>query len=222
MNLVEILINHFRLPKPNLRKHTVALHLIFFREKRMSQARVLNAQELRKVLDHVATRRHSARNRVMLLLTHYAGMRVAEVAALRINDVLNDSGTIKPEIRLMPDQTKGKHARTVYLNERMQKELAQYTRLLKIKDASKPLFYTQKKDGFSANSLTQYFFYLYRAVGLEGCSSHSGRRSFLTGLANKGTAIHILKSLAGHRNISTTATYLYSSPDQLKAAVELV
>lgn len=222
LNLVEILINHFRLPKPNLRKHTVALHLIFFREKRMSQARVLNAQELRKVLDHVATRRHSARNRVMLLLTHYAGMRVAEVAALRINDVLNDSGTIKPEIRLMPDQTKGKHARTVYLNERMQKELAQYTRLLKIKDASKPLFYTQKKDGFSANSLTQYFFYLYRAVGLEGCSSHSGRRSFLTGLANKGTAIHILKSLAGHRNISTTATYLYSSPDQLKAAVELV
>ena len=222
LNLVKIFINHFRLPKPNLRKHTVALHLIFFREKRMSQARVLSAQELRKVLDHVATRRHSARNRVMLLLTHYAGMRVAEVAALRVNDVLNDSGTIKPEIRLMPDQTKGKHARTVYLNERMQKELAQYTRLLKIKDASKPLFYTQKKDGFSANSLTQYFFYLYRAVGLEGCSSHSGRRSFLTGLANKGTAIHILKSLAGHRNISTTATYLYSSPDQLKAAVELV
>ena len=188
----------------------------------MSQARVLNPQELRRVLDHVATRRHSARNRAMLLLTHYAGMRVAEVAALRINDVLNDSGTIKAEIRLMPDQTKGKHARTVYLNERMQKELAQYIRLLKIKDASKPLFYTQKKDGFSANSLTQYFFYLYRAVGLEGASSHSGRRSFLTGLANKGTAIHILKSLAGHRNISTTATYLYSSPDQLKAAVELI
>jgi integrase len=55
----------------------------------MSQARVLNPQELRRVLDHVATRRHSARNRAMLLLTHYAGMRVGEVAALRINDVLN-------------------------------------------------------------------------------------------------------------------------------------
>ena len=188
----------------------------------MSQARVLNPQELRRVLDHVATRRHSARNRAMLLLTHFAGMRVAEVAALRINDVLNDSGTIKPEIRLMPDQTKGKHARTVYLNERMQKELAQYIKVLKIRDISRPLFYTQKQAGFSANSLTQYFFYLYRAVGLEGASSHSGRRSFLTGLANKGTAIHILKSLAGHRNISTTATYLYSSPDQLKAAVELI
>jgi integrase/recombinase XerD len=176
----------------------------------MSQARVLNPTELRRVLDYVATRRHSARNRASLLLTHYAGMRVAEVAALRINDVLNNDSTIKSEIRLMPNQTKGKHARTVYLNEKMQKELAQYIK------------YTQKREGFSANTLTQYFFFLYRKVGLEGASSHSGRRSFLTGLANRGTAIHILKSLAGHRNISTTASYLYSSPTQLKAAVELV
>jgi len=188
----------------------------------MSQARILNQQELRRVLDHVATRRHSARNRAMLLLTHFAGMRVAEVAALRINDVLTSDNTVKAEVRLMPNQPKGKYARTVYLNERMQKELAKYIKTIRIKDPTLPLFYTQKQAGFSANSLTGYFFYLYRAVGLEGASSHSGRRSFLTGLANKGTAIHILKSLAGHRNISTTAAYLYSSPDQLKAAVELI
>jgi len=194
---------------------------ITFQGEHMSQARVLNPQELRRVLDHVAKRRHSARNRAMLLLTHYAGMRVGEVAALRINDVLNSDSTIKGELRLMPEQTKGKHARTVYLNERMQKELASYIRCLRIKDTARPLFYTQKQSGFSANSLAQYFFYLYRNVGLDGASSHSGRRSFLTGLANKGTAIHILKSLAGHRNISTTASYLYSNPSQLRAAVEL-
>jgi integrase/recombinase XerD len=188
----------------------------------MSQARVLNPQELRRVLDYIATRKHSLRNRAMLLLTHLAGMRVGEVASLCICDVLNGDKTIKAEIRLMPNQTKGKHPRTVYLNERIQKELAAYIRCIPIHDPTKPLFYTQKKAGFSANSLTQYFFYLYKNVGLEGASSHSGRRSFLTELANKGTAIHILKSLAGHRNISTTASYLYSSPDQLKAAVELV
>lgn len=188
----------------------------------MSQARTLNSTDLRRVLDYVATRKHSARNRCALLLTHYAGMRVGEVAALRICDVLNDSGSIKDEIRLKPDQTKGKYARTVYINARMQKELAQYIKCLRITDTSKPLFYTQKRAGFSANTLTQYFFFLYKKSGFENCSSHSGRRSFLTGLANKGTAIHILKSLAGHRNISTTASYLYSSPTQLKAAVELV
>ena len=61
-----------------------------------------------------------------------------------------------------------------------------------------------------------------KSSGIEGASSHSGRRTFLTSLANRGTAIHILKTLAGHRSISTTAAYLYSSPSQLKAAVELV
>ncbi len=188
----------------------------------MSQAKILNAAELRRVLDYVATRKHSARNRAMLLLTHFAGMRVAEVASLRLNDVLNDSGTIREEVRLKPDQTKGKYARTVYLNLRMQKELAQYIKTINTSDLQKPLFYTQKRASFSPNTLAQYFLFLYRNVGLEGASSHSGRRSFLTHLANKGTAIHILKSLAGHRNISTTAAYLYSSPDQLKAAVELV
>lgn len=188
----------------------------------MSQAKILNSVELRRVLDYVATRKHSARNRAMLLLTHFAGMRVAEVASLRLNDVLNDSGTVKEEVRLKPDQTKGKYARTVYLNLRIQKELAQYIKTINTSDLQKPLFYTQKRASFSPNTLAQYFLFLYRNVGLEGASSHSGRRSFLTHLANKGTAIHILKSLAGHRNISTTAAYLYSSPDQLKAAVELV
>ena len=88
---------------------------------------------------------------------------------------------------------------------------------------SYPFFSSQKsvKTGFSANSLAQTFALLYEGAGIEGASSHSGRRSFLTALANKGTAIHILKTLAGHRSIATTAAYLYSSPTQLKAAVEL-
>jgi len=87
-----------------------------------------------------------------------------------------------------------------------------------------PFFASQKsiKLGFSANSLAQTFALLYEGAELEGASSHSGRRTFLTNLANKGTAIHILKTLAGHRSISTTAAYLYSSPSQLKATVELV
>jgi len=76
------------------------------------------------------------------------------------------------------------------------------------------------RTGFSANSLAQTFALIYKGAGLEGDSSHSGRRTFLTNLANKGTAIHILKTLAWHRSISTTAAYLYSCPNLLKAAVE--
>jgi integrase/recombinase XerD len=193
-------------------------------DKTMAQAKTLTTAEIERLLTHINTRKYSARNRSMMLLTHWAGLRIGEVACLRWSDVMNLDGTVKDEIRLLPDMTKGRHARTVFINIKLREELQSYAALAKCVDRSYPFFASQKsvKAGFSANSLAQTFALLYEGAGLEGASSHSGRRTFLTNLANKGTAIHILKTLAGHRSISTTAAYLYSSPSQLKAAVELI
>jgi len=190
----------------------------------MAQAKTLTKEEITQVLDHIRTRRFAPRNRAMMLLTHLAGLRIGEVAGLRWSDVMNQDGTVKEEIRLLPDMTKGRHPRTVFVNIRLREELTAYAAQARCVDRSYPFFASQKsiKSGFGANSLAQAFALLYEGAGVEGASSHSGRRTFLTNLANKGTAIHILKTLAGHRSISTTAAYLYSSPSQLKAAVELV
>jgi integrase/recombinase XerD len=190
----------------------------------MAQAKTLTKEEITQVLDYIRTRRFAPRNRAMMLLTHLAGLRIGEVACLRWSDVMNQDGTVKEEIRLLPDMTKGRHARTVFVSIRLLEELAAYAAQARCVDRSYPFFASQKsiKSGFGANSLAQAFALLYEGAGVEGASSHSGRRTFLTNLANKGTAIHILKTLAGHRSISTTAAYLYSSPSQLKAAVELV
>jgi integrase/recombinase XerD len=190
----------------------------------MAQAKTLTKEELTRVLDYIRTRRFAPRNRAMMLLTHLAGLRIGEVACLRWSDVMNQDGTVKDEIRLLPDMTKGRHARTVFVSIRLREELSAYAAQAKCVDRSYPFFASQKsiKSGFGANSLAQAFALLYAGAGVEGASSHSGRRTFLTNLANKGTAIHILKTLAGHRSISTTAAYLYSSPSQLKAAVELI
>lgn len=190
----------------------------------MSQAKTLTAQELRRVTDYVATRKHAARNRAMLLTTHLAGMRVGEVAALRVSDVLDTDGKVRNEIRLDAEQTKGSRARVVFVCEKLQKELAKYLTLYTPHDHDQKLFYTQKrmKEGFNANTLTQHFHHLYRAVGIAGASSHSGRRSFITNLASKGVGVRVLMSLAGHRNISTTQAYIDVNDNQKRAAVELV
>jgi integrase/recombinase XerD len=190
----------------------------------MAQAKILHPADLASVLAFVSTQRHAARNRAVLLLTHYAGLRVGEVACLRWQDVVNGDGSVKDEIRLLPDMTKGRNARTVFVNKKLREELQAYAAQARCVDRSYPFFASQKsvRVGFSSNSLGQTIANIYRAAGYEGASSHSGRRSFLTTLANKGTAIHLLKTLAGHRNIATTAAYLYSSPAQLKAAVELI
>ena len=190
----------------------------------MAQAKTLSTAEIERLLAHINTRKYAARNRSMMLLTHWAGLRIGEVACLRWSDVTTTDGEIKDEIRLLPDMTKGRHARTVFVSMRLREELAAYAAQARCVDRCYPFFASQKsvRSGFNANSLAQTFALLYEGAGLEGASSHSGRRTFLTSLANKGTAIHILKTLAGHRSISTTAAYLYSSPAQLRAAVELV
>ena len=98
----------------------------------------------------------------MLLMTHHAGMRVGEVAALRYSDVMAADGTIVPEIRLSADQTKGSRSRVVYLPEKLRKELLNYVRTYRPQMPSMPLFYTQKSlNGWTANTLTQHFFHLY-------------------------------------------------------------
>jgi integrase/recombinase XerD len=190
----------------------------------MSQAKTLSSTDLDQVLAHIKTKNHAARNRAALLLTHLAGLRVGEVACIRWRDVTNMDGTVKDEIRLLPDMTKGRHARTVFVSAKLKAELQTYADQTKCVDREYHFFSSQKsiKKGFSANSLTQTFGQIYRDAGLEGATSHSGRRSFLTNLSNQNVPIHLLKTIAGHRSIQTTAAYLYSSPTQLRAAVELV
>ncbi len=135
-----------------------------------------------------------------MLLTHWAGLRIGEVACLRWSDATNSDGQVIDEIRLLPDMTKGRQARTVFVSAKLKAELQAYAAQAKCVNRNYPFFASQKsiKEGFSANSLAQKFALLYAGAGLEGASSHRGRRTFLTNLANKGKAIHLLKTLAGH------------------------
>jgi integrase/recombinase XerD len=157
------------------------------------------------------------------MTTFLSGMRVGEVASLRYKDIVDTDGAIRTEIRLSAEQTKGNQARVVFVNEKLRKELELYVSSLKITDLSKKLFYSQKSksDGFTANTLTQFFHYLYKRSGINGASSHSGRRTFITNLASKGVGVRVLMSLAGHKNISTTQAYIDVNDDMKRKAVEL-
>ena len=208
------------------RKHTNDIQNTTYEVETMSkQAKTLTQQELRRVLDYVATRKHSVRNRALLMTTHLSGMRVGEVASLRNSDVLDAEGNIRNEIRLSAEQTKGNEARVVFVSDKLRKELELYTRLMGNANVNPVLkfFYSQKRtsDGFTANTLTQFFHYLYKRAGIDGASSHSGRRTFITNLATKGVGVRVLMSLAGHKNISTTQAYIDVNDDMKRKAVEL-
>jgi integrase/recombinase XerD len=188
----------------------------------MGQARTLTDRELKKVLDYIAVHRHAARNRAMLLITYFAGLRVSEVAALKCGDVIGADGTIKTEIHLSREQTKGGQSRTVFVNDRLRKELTAYAKTLEGRSHDLPLFRTQKREGFAANTLCQHFHWLYRHAAVHGASSHSGRRTFITTLASKGVGVRVLAALAGHRSIATTMVYIDANDDMKRAAVQLL
>ena len=88
----------------------------------MSQAKTLTPEEVSQVLDFIATQNYPLRNRVMLLTGLWSGMRVGEIASLRIQDLLNADGTVRAEVRLGAQQTKGRHARTVFLPQKLDRK----------------------------------------------------------------------------------------------------
>jgi len=218
--------NTQKVAKRNKRNYAFDLASLWLgRKPKMSkQAKTLTAIELRRVLDYVATRKHAARNRAVLLLMYYAGLRVGEAASLRVADVVDNENLVRREFQLRADQTKGRHARTVFVSERLRKELTAYIAVTKFNSNNDKLFYSQKttSDGFTANTLTQHFHYLYKRAGVIGASSHSTRRTFITNLAAQGISVRVLASLAGHRSIATTQAYIDVNDDQKRKAVELV
>ncbi len=73
----------------------------------MKQAKVLTDAELKRLLAVAANNRHSERNRIALMLSHLAGLRVGEIAALSVDDVVDGEGYVRDRLRLKPSQTKG-------------------------------------------------------------------------------------------------------------------
>lgn len=190
----------------------------------MPQAKTLKDSELKTVLAVITQTNHPERNRAMFLLSYWAGMRVGEIAALKICDVIGENGKIKEQIYLHATQTKGNKGRTVTLSDKLRKELANYASTIKSPGADWAFIPSQRdrKNGFTSNSLGQEFISIYKRAGIDAATSHSGRRTFITNLANKGVSARVLMALAGHRNLSTTQRYIDVNDDLKRVAVNLL
>ena len=189
----------------------------------MKQAKVLTGAEMKRLLAIVASGRHGERNRLAVMLSHLAGFRVGEIASLKIGDLLSGEGDIRDQIRLNPAYCKGGIERTVFVSQRLQREIKRYFRALPgLPAPDMPLLRTQKRSAFSANTLCQLFGELYRKAGIDGASSHSGRRSFITKLAHNGISPKVIMELAGHKHLTTTQRYIEVNDEMKRAAVEII
>lgn len=188
----------------------------------MKRAKTLSKQELNRVLAIVAAGRNANRNRIVILLSFYAGLRAKEIAELTVGDVYSENSDVKRAVLLEAHQTKGMRSRTFVINSKLAKELTAFREQVAHAVSNAPLIKSQKNRVFSANSMCQLICRIYRDSGISGATSHSGRRTFITNLANKGVSARVLMELAGHRNLATTQRYIDVNDKLLFQAAELV
>lgn len=189
----------------------------------MKQARILTKAEFKRVLAVIDANKHSERNRAVFYLSFYAGLRACEIAALRIQDVLDDNGAVKSQIVLEAAMTKGNERQRVMLSKALQKELQRYVDAVCASNSPDSAFIRSQKGGaFTALTIVQLFARLYEKAGIKGASSHSGRRQFITTLAEKQINIRVIQALARHSHLNTTMRYIDVNDVKLQNAVEVV
>lgn len=182
---------------------------------------MLTDAELKRVLAVIAQGKHAQRNRLAVLLSHYAGLRVGEIAALTWGMLLEPDGRVAVSFHLLGEHTKTGEARTVHVNTKLAKEIAVYRALMPTNPHSKTAVVRSQKGGaFSSNSLCQLLGRLYLSAGLAGASSHSGRRWFITRLAHAGVSPKVIMKLVGHRSLATTQRYIDVNDGLMAAAVD--
>ena len=188
----------------------------------MAKAKVLTKDEIKRVMRIAETGKNGLRDRVALSLSVLAGMRIGEIAALKISDVRGIDGKAVVVVNLSKHQTKGNRSRRVFISDELRKILDQYLTQISKLDDSKALIRSSRTLGYFSNvSLSLRFKAIYEQAGIR-TSSHSGRRTFATRLNAAGIGMATIQQAMGHANIATTAGYCWVSDEQLANAVNTI
>ena len=194
------------------------------------QAKTLSKKHINQLLWYVGTLRHPLRNEVIVLLSIRAGLRAKEIANLTWSMVTDADGDIGMEIHLTDKASKGRSGRVIPMNRQLREKLEDL--LAEQKDdppfnlTTSHVIKTERALQTTPQSIVNMFASWYADVGLVGCSSHSGRRTFITNAAKRistvGGSLRDVQALAGHSSLAVTQRYIEGDVDARTKIVDLV
>jgi len=193
------------------------------------QAKILSDAQVRAALGHVeSSSRYPERDRVMILLSVKAGLRAKEIANLTWSMVTDAEGALGDAIHLPNSASKGRNGgRTVPLNPLLWEALADLH--ANRGDEVRPdahIIHSERGEGYSAAAVQVWFARLYSALGFDGASSHSGRRTFITKAAKRiveaGGSLRDIQELAGHSSLATTQRYIQGDSRAKQNVVRMI
>ena len=187
------------------------------------QAKILSDPQIRSLLVFASTTRNPRRNHLILLLSLKAGLRAGEIAKLTWDMVVDPTGDIGSAIELRDCAAKKNSGRLIPIHPSLRTALAAWR---KMTAGTGPIIRSERGGPMTPVSIVNWFAVAYRAVGLNGCSSHSGRRTFITRAARlvhkAGGSLRDVQLLAGHRSIQTTQRYIDGDSDAQRKLVSMI
>jgi integrase len=189
------------------------------------QAKTLSRQQVRAALHRARRGRYPQRDRVMVLLSVKAGLRAGEIAKLRWPMVLDADGRLGHRIELHDSAAKKRSGRTIPLHPELRRALLTLRRKTRDQGA---VIRSERGGarGMRPSSVVNWFRLLYADIGLNGCSSHSGRRTFITNAARLvfkvGGSLRDVQELAGHCSIEQTQAYIDGSARAKRRLITLL
>ena len=188
------------------------------------QAKILTGANIARMLREVEASRYPLRDRVTVLLSVRAGLRAKEIAMVTWSMVLDADGNVGDVLEVHNGASKGeKGGRQVPLHPELRRALVELQAHDKPETSARIV--RGERDGtVNRKSVGTFFARLYMRLGLKGCSSHSGRRTFVTGLAKRivaaGGSLRDVQQLAGHTSLQTTQRYIEGNSDAKRSAIE--
>ena len=187
------------------------------------QAKILSSYDVNDLLIFATCTRHPFRNRLIVLLAAKAGLRASEIAKLTWDMVLDPTGNVGAGIELRDAVAKNGSGRLIPMHPDLRQALAAYRGL---STGIGPLIQSERGGAMTPLSIVVWFNRAFRNIGLNGCSSHSGRRTFITRAARlvhkTGGSLRDVQLLAGHRSIQTTQGYIDGDTDAQRKLVALI
>ena len=184
--------------------------------------RALDETEQRKLLRAVE-RLPSVRDRAIVTIMLYTGLRLSELAALVVTDVAITARKGMVTVR----SGKGDRYRKVPLNSACRSVLVDWldvrADLCDLKEiATDALWLSRLGTGLSVRAVGHVIERVADDADLEGLSGHVLRHTFVTNLVRSGADIVLIAELAGHRRLDTTRRYSLPSETDRADAVESV
>src|SRR5258708_35501502 len=187
------------------------------------QAKILSDTDVQDLLVYASNSRYPHRNIVIVLLSVKAGLRAGEIANLTWDMVLDPRGDVGTVIELHDDAAKKGSGRLIPIHRDLQAALVTWRSMT---GSAGPVIRSERGAAMRPISVVMWFGTAYETLGLTGCSSHSGRRTFITRAARSvhkaGGSLRDVQLLAGHQSIQTTQRYIDGDSDAQRRLVALI